>query len=226
MISTPSDMTTKILWIESNHNMTPSFVPSLQKKGYLVETVSSGKEAITRISFFDPELAVVNAASLRSNGQRICRALLERLNGNPILLIRDQAHPFIEETVANRVLVLPFTIRKLLNRIQSLVPESKGKVLTRGPITLDPKSNILLLKNHCPRHLTPKLAMLLCVFMQHPGQVMDREGLFREIWQTDYVGDTRTLDTHISWLRGLIEANPQKPQLLKTVRGVGYRLDV
>ncbi len=53
-----------------------------------------------------------------------------------------------------------------------------------------------------------------------------RQRLFREVWNTDYVGDTRTLDVHISWLRQAIEADPRHPKLLKTIRGVGYRLDV
>jgi DNA-binding response OmpR family regulator len=62
--------------------------------------------------------------------------------------------------------------------------------------------------------------------MEHPGEVIKRDQLFRKVWQTDYVEDTRTLDVHISWLRKKIEEDPQNPQLLKTIRGVGYRLDV
>jgi DNA-binding response OmpR family regulator len=56
--------------------------------------------------------------------------------------------------------------------------------------------------------------------------VLEREKLFREIWNTEYIGDTRTLDVHISWLREAIEEEPHKPRFLKTIRGVGYRLDV
>jgi DNA-binding response OmpR family regulator len=56
--------------------------------------------------------------------------------------------------------------------------------------------------------------------------VVERERLFREVWETEYTGDTRTLDVHISWLRHAIEENPRKPMVLKTLRGVGYRLDV
>jgi DNA-binding response OmpR family regulator len=70
------------------------------------------------------------------------------------------------------------------------------------------------------------MTALLKILMQHPGKVLNREALFRKVWQTDYVGDTRTLDTHISWLRKKIEANPKEPVVLKTVRGVGYRLEM
>ncbi len=62
--------------------------------------------------------------------------------------------------------------------------------------------------------------------MEHPGEALVRNELFREVWVTDYAGDTRTLDVHISWLRQAIETNPRHPKLLKTIRGVGYRLDV
>jgi DNA-binding response OmpR family regulator len=74
--------------------------------------------------------------------------------------------------------------------------------------------------------LTPRMTHLLQVLMRHPGEVLEREQLFREVWKTEYMGDTRTLDVHISWLREAIEEDPHKPHLLKTIRGVGYRLDV
>jgi DNA-binding response OmpR family regulator len=74
--------------------------------------------------------------------------------------------------------------------------------------------------------LTPRLAFLLKTLMDHPGEALEREQLFRDVWNTEYTADTRTLDVHISWLRQAIEENPRKPRFLKTIRGVGYRLDV
>ena len=62
--------------------------------------------------------------------------------------------------------------------------------------------------------------------MEHHGEVVERENLFKQVWETDYTGDTRTLDVHISWLRRAIELDPLKPKFLKTIRGVGYRLDI
>jgi DNA-binding response OmpR family regulator len=64
------------------------------------------------------------------------------------------------------------------------------------------------------------------MLMNHHGEVVERERLFRQVWNTDYTGDTRTLDVHISWLRQAIEKDPRNPKFLKTIRGVGYRLDV
>jgi len=74
--------------------------------------------------------------------------------------------------------------------------------------------------------LTPRLATLLRILMEHAGEVVDREAMFREAWETDYTADTRSLDVHMSWLRQAIEETPRHPRYIKTVRGVGYRLDV
>ena len=68
--------------------------------------------------------------------------------------------------------------------------------------------------------------MLLKALMDRPGEVIDRQELFRMVWETGYTGDTRTLDVHISWLRQAMEEDPRHPRFIKTVRGVGYRLDV
>jgi DNA-binding response OmpR family regulator len=74
--------------------------------------------------------------------------------------------------------------------------------------------------------LTPRLVTLLKTLLEKHGEVVERETLFKKVWETNYTGDTRTLDVHISWLRGALELDPENPKFLKTIRGVGYRLDV
>jgi DNA-binding response OmpR family regulator len=74
--------------------------------------------------------------------------------------------------------------------------------------------------------LTPRLVRLLRILMERHGEVVEREALFKQVWETNYTGDTRTLDVHISWLRKAIELDPDNPRFLHTIRGVGYRLDV
>jgi DNA-binding response OmpR family regulator len=74
--------------------------------------------------------------------------------------------------------------------------------------------------------ITPRLIALLRILLDHHGEVVEREALFKRVWDTNYTGDTRTLDVHISWLRRAIEIDPENPRFLKTIRGVGYRLDV
>lgn len=72
--------------------------------------------------------------------------------------------------------------------------------------------------------LTPRLMVLLQMFMEKPGIVIPREDIFRRVWETDFIDDMRTLDVHISWLRQIVEDDSKKPKLIKTVRGKGYKL--
>jgi len=75
-------------------------------------------------------------------------------------------------------------------------------------------------------YLTPRLTKLLQLFMENNSHPLSREEIFKQVWDTDYVGDTRTLDVHISWLRKVLEEDNSNPQLIKTVRGKGYMLDL
>jgi DNA-binding response OmpR family regulator len=74
--------------------------------------------------------------------------------------------------------------------------------------------------------LTPQLCRLLEVFMLNPEKILSRKFLMKEVWETDYIGDTRTLEVHICWLRKKIEEDPRHPRYLRTVRGVGYHFSV
>ena len=218
-------MEAKVLWIESGPT-NDTFIPVLRKKGYHVDIVSTGKSALEQILTVSPHVVVINAASLRSNGSRICQSIRSSSNGLPILLIANPDYPVSEESVtANVVLTLPFTARKLVNRINPLLPKKGAEQLSIGSISLLVEHNLVQV-SHGETHLTPRLAHLLRMFLKAPGVVLEREQLFKEVWNTDYTGDTRTLDVHISWLRRAIEKDPRYPQLLKTIRGVGYRLDI
>lgn len=215
----------RILWIEGKRAESPQFISGVKKAGYQVETVSSGKDALEILPVFDPDLVVLNAASMRTSGKRICRLLRMEANGIPVLVIANSEMESLAPADANIVLALPFTARKLLNRINPLLPGESQRLLHVGPIRLDMERK----KVRCMGKvvtLTPRLIQLLKYLMEHPGEALEREALFREVWVTEYTGDTRTLDVHISWLRQAIEADPRHPRLLKTIRGVGYRLDV
>lgn len=219
------DMKAKILWIEGKRADSPYFIPGLRKKGFVVETAPSGKAALKRLPDMEVDVVVVNAASLRTNGKRICQSLHDQVNGLPILLISSPEKKAPKNSCADVVLELPFTIRKLLNRINPLLPGEGEHVMYIGPIRLDLERNLVTCLSK-ESQLTPKLTFLLKMLMRHPGEVIERERLFRDVWKTDYTGDTRTLDVHISWLRQAIEEDPRNPRFLKTIRGVGYRLDV
>jgi DNA-binding response OmpR family regulator len=217
-------MQTRILWVEGKRAEGPSFIAGMQKRGFEVDSVPTGNAALARLYEFDPELVVVNAASLRSTGKRICRSIRDSRDGIPIVIINDPQH-VVDEICANVVLTLPFTIRKLLNRIVPLVKSEGKKLLHRGPIHLDLEMKRVRCQSREAR-LTPRLTQILQYLMENAGAVVEREELFRKVWETKYTGDTRTLDVHINWLRKAIETDPRNPQFLKTLRGVGYRLDV
>jgi DNA-binding response OmpR family regulator len=217
-------MKAKVLWIESNRAAGPGFIPKLQQKGFDVVTVPTGKAALSRINVFDPDLVVVNAVSMRTSGMRICQSVSNSVDGLPIILITDSPSDPSKEICANVVLKLPFTIRKLINRIGPLLPGGSDRIMEAGPIKLDLERRQVQCEDR-ESHLTPRLTRLLRMLMEHPGDVLERKQLFRRVWKTEYIGDTRTLDVHISWLRGAIERDPRHPRYLKTIRGVGYRLD-
>lgn len=214
-----------ILVIEGKHADHPAFAAALRNKGFEVELVSSGSQALARLEgSFDPDAVVVNAASLRTSGKRICQSLREKTQNLPILLILD---PDRERNNANAnvVLSLPFTIQKLVNRIRHLLPGDSKNNIHAGLIRLDMENRTVRCFGKQTR-LTPRLMRLLKILLDHRGEVVERKALFSQVWETDYTDDMRTLDVHISWLRRAIEADSDNPKLLKTVRGVGYRLDV
>ncbi|HET8670329.1 MAG TPA: response regulator transcription factor [Candidatus Saccharimonadales bacterium] len=212
-----------LLVIEGRHAEIPSFAPDLQKKGFDVVSAQNGSEAVSKLKQVDP-IVVVNAPSLRSTGSRICLSLRKKDAKIPIILIVENEKA-IDKSLADSILVLPFTVQKLVNRIKALMPGDGNNVLSVGPIRLDLENRRVrsLGKN---TKLTPRLITLLQILMDKHGEVVEREALFKKAWETNYTGDTRTLDVHISWLRRAIELDPDNPKFLKTIRGIGYRLDV
>ncbi len=214
-----------LLVIEGKHAEHPAFTPALRKKDYSVELVSSGSEALARLeSGFLPDVVIVNAATLRTNGKRICQSLRQKSKDLPILLILDPDRE-LDDPEISAVLTLPFTAQKLVNRVKQLLPGDDKDTLHAGPIRLDVEKRTVRCMGKQTR-LTPRLVRLLKILIERQGEVIERKSLFSQVWETNYTDDTRTLDVHVSWLRRAIEADPDHPKYLKTVRGVGYRLDV
>jgi DNA-binding response OmpR family regulator len=220
----PSTRNASLLVIEGRYAEIPSFALDLQKKGFDVHTAQNGSRAIARLKEVSPSLVVVNAASLRSTGLRICNSIRERDGKLPIILIL-QSEKRIAKEAADAVLVLPFTVQKLVNRIKPLLPGDGKNVVHVGPVRLDMERRRVRCLGRSTR-LTPRLVSLLKMLMDRHGEVVERESLFKKVWETNYTGDTRTLDVHVSWLRRALEVDPENPKFLKTIRGVGYRLDV
>lgn len=215
----------RILLIESERANAPSFAPALEKKGYTVITHHQVEAALSRMGDSPPDLLVLDAASMKTSGTRMSRTARGALNGIPIVLVAPVGSRPDAGSGATVTLVQPLTPRKLLNRVARLLPGDESFNLELGPIKL----NLAQRKVRCrgrDARLTPKQARLLEVFMHNPGKLLTRATLIRQVWHTDYTGDTRTLDVHMSWLRRSVEEDPRRPVLLKTVRGMGYRLDL
>jgi DNA-binding response OmpR family regulator len=217
-------MSDSLLIIEGRHAGVPAFAPELQRKGFEVHSAKSGGAAASRLEKINPSLVVVNAASLRSTGTRICKSIRRKNPKYPIVLVLAKGKS-VNKDVADAVLVMPFTAQKLTNRIKSLLPGDGKNVIHVGPLRLDVEHRRVRCLGKSSK-LTPRLTALLQLLMDKHGEVVEREALFKKVWETNYTGDTRTLDVHISWLRRAIELDPLKPKFLKTIRGVGYRLDV
>lgn len=168
-----------------------------------------------------PNLIVINASNSQFSGERLCRLLSSRLSQARRLLIAEQgegAHIDCEERLCR-----PFTARKLRETMHRLLDRTAPHVLRAAGVELDLISRVVA-GSQGRAHLTPKQCQLLALFMQRPNQVISREDLMKEVWETHYLGDTRTLDVHIRWLREKIEVDPTRPALLVTQRGIGYKL--
>jgi two-component system response regulator RegX3 len=101
---------------------------------------------------------------------------------------------------------------------------SAGQRLRAGTLTLD-LAGRRVIKKGVSSHLTIKECALLEILLRNNGEVLTRKRLMKEVWDTDYMGDTRTLDVHICTLRRKVEDRPHEPTLIRTVKGVGYRFE-
>jgi len=213
----------RILLIESTRAKKTSFADALKKR-YEVLSVPSGKQALLMAKHETPHVIVLDAISMRTPGDRVCQHLREQLPDLPLIHL----HPGpleSEESCADVVLFLPFTSRKLVNSIERLLESPGDAIISCGPFSVHVGRRVLIVQGQ-ETTLTPKLALLVETFFRNPGQTLDRKLLMERVWHTNYMGDTRTLDVHIRWIRRAIETDPGSPRYLKTVRGVGYRLDI
>ena len=217
---------TRILWVGKRRSGLPHFPNDLKRLGCKIKEINTGAEALMWIQEKRlPHVMVVDAASMRTTGARICRSVKSTKPKLPMVLINTREVFPANGYYADVQLVHPFTIRKLVNRIKLYSPGQGEELVKAGPITLN-TDRLALQCNDNEELVTPKMAEVLLCLIEGGGEVVKREDLFRRAWETDYTGDTRSLDVHINWLRNIIESDPRKPKVLVTVRGKGYRLAV
>ncbi len=170
-----------------------------------------------------PPVIIINTSNGAFTGARLCRALGRLLpNVQRLLLTEAQAGA---DVPCERRLPRPFTVAKLRDAVLKLLEVADPHILRVGELQLNLATRIVIGPKGQQR-LTPKQCNLLAYFMRRPNQIFSRRQLMKDVWETPYVGDTRTLDVHMRWLREKLEPNPETPSLLLTKRGVGYLFSV
>ncbi len=217
-------MTVRILFVEKDPTTTDLLVPSLERKGYTVTVAHTQRQAMSRVLSSRPNLLIIDVASFGARGYRVSEAIRDQLQGTVTILLLPKGHD-PASTSAEAFMTPPFTSRRLLYRVRTLARALPCREIRVGDLLLDPDAGILH-KGESEVRLLPKENALLALFMRSRGKVLSRQEIMSQVWDTDYLEDTRTLTVHVRWLRLKIEDDPSAPRYLRTVRGVGYRFDV
>lgn len=192
-------------------------------KRFALTSADSGKAAHGLAALHNPDIVIWDAASLRTHGDRALKSLHVAFPATRLVRILA-AGERASNGLCDATLHLPLSLRKLTNQIEKLLKQPDDETLSAGPFVMQIQRRLLTI-NGRETQLNPKLALLFELFLRHPNVTVDRATLMSVVWQTDYVGDTRTLDVHISKVRDLLKAAGAN-DYLRTVRGVGYRLEV
>jgi DNA-binding response OmpR family regulator len=211
----------KVLLVESESKDAHSVKTDLQDRGYEVTTAHSPFQAPSVALSDWPDVIILNNSDGALDLGEICRALDATQLEFPRLIVSS---PEIQDHhgAPDACLPFPFTPRQLTQHVKKVVSGQDGRFLRIAGITLDGWKRCVQRAGRTAR-LTPKEYKLLRLLMQHAGEVLNRRTIMKEVWETDYLGDTRTLDVHIRWVREKLEDDPGQPQYIFTIRGVGYR---
>jgi len=214
-----------ILIVEGRKPAIEYLAPGLNDQGYNIVTACTRRDALAIVQEAHPVVIVLDSPSLRFGCGRFCRALQDADFEIPVLVLLPEGAKIDRSIGARAYLRYPLSTRKLASRIARLLPAPDDNVLRVGEIVLNVECRHVV-QGKRENHLTPKQAQLLEILMRHPGEVLSRAFLMKQVWDTNYLDDTRTLDVHIHWVRKAIEDDPRSPVYLRTVRKVGYCLEV
>jgi len=214
----------EILIIEDGDTIAGLLRRSLPQKGYTV-VVLDCQQALLDTQRRHPSLVLLDAPEDPDLARTLCQHV-RSTQSCPLIMLVDSSTS-LETTEGTECLPKPVDFVALLATAETSLKQARParvralRVLRRGQLVLDAKTRLL---TNGERHyrLTPKEFLLLRLFMTRPRQVLTHKLILREVWNTEYDGDIRTLHVHICWLRSKIEAIPHQPELLRTVRGVGY----
>ncbi len=225
---------TRLLLIDDDEMITGPLARTLRESGYQVSVANNGKKGLELAQSEQPDMVILDVMMPVMDGWEVCRALRQS-SAVPILMLSALGEEIDRilglELGADDYLTKPFSTRELKARIKAMLrrveldrsqmPEVDR--LTVGELGLDLEAHQAY-KGEQKLTLRLKEFELLRLLMLRQGKVVTRAELFDLVWGTDWLGDTRTLDVHIRWLREKIEQNPSDPQYIQTVRGVGYRI--
>lgn len=225
----------KILVVDDERVLLDTLRYNLVKAGYQVRVAGDGVAALALARQEQPDLVILDIMLPQMDGFEVCRTLRQE-SAVPILMLtaRDEELDKVLglELGADDYLTKPFSMRELQARVKAMLRrvemarssegDAAGQRLSEGDLQLDLASHQATVAG-TPLHLKPKEFDLLAHLMRHPGRAFSRDQLLEQVWGYDYAGDTRTVDVHVRWLREKVERDPSRPEMIETVRGVGYR---
>jgi DNA-binding response OmpR family regulator len=223
---------TLILLVDDEQLITDSLSYSLKREGFDVVMVADGISAIKAVEDNKPDLVVLDLMLPDISGFEVCRRL-RTFTTTPVIMLTARGEEIDRvlglEVGADDYLAKPFSFRELLARIQAMLRRvqldrqvSQPQPISTSQLSLDPVARRVF-KGEQELQLSAREFDLLSVLMKNAGRAMSREELIKQVWGDDWVGDPRTLDVHVRWLRLKIEEDPASPGYLQTVRGYGYR---
>ncbi len=230
MVSKPN----KILLVEDDENIAEPLMFGLKKEGFEVLHATDGQKGLQLARAQLPDAVLLDVMLPGTDGFAVCRTLRAESNV-PILMLTARGQELDRvmglELGADDYIVKPFSFRELLARLHAILRRrqlDRGETsppadrLTIGQVVLD-RTARQVTRDGRPLELTQREFDLLAVLMEHCGQALQRQDLLDQVWGEEWIGDTRTLDVHVRWLREKLEDDASAPRYIQTLRGYGYR---
>lgn len=216
-------MPAHILFIQGAETSSRDLLQLLEAERYQVRTVELA-QAEHRLAIAPPDLAILCLHRLGSDNRPFCQRICQRAKALmvPLMLLIEECDTDGLPQSPEACLLSPLSPQHTVTAIRMLLRDDEARILAAGGIRLRLDTRQVH-SGDSIHSLPPKEFCLLETLMRHPTEVLSRRFLMREVWHTDFVGDTRTLDVHIHLVRKKIESDPHHPRYLLTIRGVGYQ---